>query len=160
MKRYSDGYEISKGTMAIFSAAHESYGSKILDLSGEYFSEKIPMELIRSGCLDGGSTYEGRKKAVIYHTNICEKIPIPISLLENIYAFPTHAPIQFENVWIFYHHVKEIRPFKNKSIVVFKNNQTLELGVSFYVLKKQIERTAYCEFRFSQGRTYNEGIGL
>jgi competence protein ComK len=160
LKRYHDDYEISKETMAIFWLAHESLNSKIIDLSGEYTSRQTPNELIRTACLDGGSTYEGRKKAVVYHTGIGQKIPIPISIVLNLYAFPTHSPSQLENVWIFYHHVKDIVKVQDRSMVVFKNNTKLELDISFFVLKKQMERTAYCQFRFSQGNVYNEGNGF
>ncbi|MFP3339039.1 competence protein ComK, partial [Micrococcus sp. SIMBA_131] len=60
-------YEISKSTRAIEVAKEVGYSSRIYDRSGIYLSETTPVDLIRQACLEAGVTYEGRRKAVIYH---------------------------------------------------------------------------------------------
>jgi competence protein ComK len=77
---------------------------------------------------------------------------MPINPLENIYAFPTHSPKQHECMWIFYHHIKSIKPDPQntyQSIITFNNYKELLLNISIHTLERQIHRTSYCILRFS-----------
>ncbi|WP_368737761.1 competence protein ComK [Bacillus sp. EB106-08-02-XG196] len=107
---------------------------------------------MKPACLEGGSTYDGRRLAVCHQTGAHNKVLIPINPLEGIYAFPTHSPKVHECNWIFYHHGRTFEPHPknpNKSIITFKNNLTLTLVVSHHTMKKQMHHAAYCVIRFS-----------
>jgi competence protein ComK len=81
------------------------------------------------------------------------KVPIPISPRENIYAFPTHSPDNFECIWVFYHHVKSIKKDPNipkQTIITFKNTFQLTLNVSYRSIEKQMQRTSQCIVGFLQ----------
>jgi competence protein ComK len=146
-----EDYEITQKTMALLSAAHLDYWTIVLEPDQQLYIHKKPLQLIKTACLKGGSTYEGRRTAVHYLTQSKNKVPIPINPLEHFYAFPTHSPNQFHCNWIFYHHVKSMTPCKksNETIITFKNSQELTLPVSHYTLEKQLYRTATCMLRFS-----------
>ncbi|MED0703878.1 competence protein ComK [Aeribacillus composti] len=49
------------------------------------------LKLFEEACLNNGSTYEGRRQAVIHFTNYTQRIPILINQFEKIIAFPTHS---------------------------------------------------------------------
>jgi competence protein ComK len=145
-------YDINRSTLP---AAHMDYSTIVLEGNRQLFVKKTPLQLIKAACLDGWSTYEGRRKAVMYLTGSKQKVPIPVNPRDNIYAFPTQSPKEFNCSWIFYHHVKFIHPTHVKtedpiqSIITFKNHQELPMNESCYVLEKQMQRTAICILSFS-----------
>ncbi|MFB4163918.1 competence protein ComK [Alteribacillus sp. JSM 102045] len=151
-----DYYEINPSTMALLPAAHMDYEVIALEEHQKLFVRKTSIQLIQSACLDGGSTYEGRRMAVTHQTGSKQKVPIPVNPLHQIFAFPTHSPRVLECNWIFYHHVHSIQAHRSpqepsiQSIITFKNGQQLPMKESSYILEKQLQRTAMCILRFTK----------
>ncbi|MBU8906535.1 competence protein ComK [Desertibacillus haloalkaliphilus] len=146
-------YEITRDTIALLPAKHTDYDTIALEFDRELYIKQPPLSLIKTACLEGGSTYDGRRDAVTHLTGAQNKVPIPIDPIEQIYAFPTNSPSQFDCIWIFYPHVKSIQPDHtniNNSSITLKNNRTLALNASYASLEKQVHRTSYCIIRFSQ----------
>ncbi len=142
--------------MALLSASHLDYEVIALEEHQKLFVRKTSIDLIKSACLDGGSTYEGRRTAVTHQTGSKQKVPIPVNPLHHIFAFPTHSPRAHECNWIFYHHVHTIQAHSSpedasiQSIITFKNGQQLPMEESPYILEKQMQRTAMCILRFTK----------
>ncbi|MFZ3591900.1 competence protein ComK, partial [Bacillus sp. DJP31] len=105
-----ENYEISPMTLAILPAYHEKYQSRILDLQGAFYSSQSPIKLIEQACLEGGSSFEGRKKSLQHKKSYFQCPPIPINPLDDIYAFPTCSPESHECVWLFYEHISYYHP--------------------------------------------------
>jgi competence protein ComK len=151
--RVLPNYEINKETMALIPAKHFDYETIVLESNQTLYIKQRPMEMIKAACLEGGSTYEGRRKAVIYQSVAQHKVPIPIHPAEQIFAFPTHSPDLYECHWLFYHHVKSITPdpkTPRNSIITFTNHgEPLIIDVSHNSLEKQLQRTSFCIVRFS-----------
>ncbi|WP_332695163.1 competence protein ComK [Halalkalibacter lacteus] len=142
-----EDYEINRDTVALQPTTHTDYYTIVFERDQILHVKKTPLQLIKPACLEGGASYNGRREAVIYQTGTKSKVPIPISPRENIYAFPTHSPDNFECSWIFYHHVKSIKKdpkIPNQTIITFKNNNTLTLNLSFSSIEKQMQRTSQC----------------
>lgn len=141
--------------MTLLSAAHTDYSTIVIETNRKLYVTKTPLQLIKASCLDGGSTFEGRQKAVTHLTGSLQKVPIPINPLSHIFAFPTNSPNAFQCNWIFYNHVKSILPAKQQkdspaqSIILFKNEQSLPMNESHYTLQKQMQRTAICILQFT-----------
>jgi competence protein ComK len=143
--------EISENTMMIEPVKDLVYKSKIINIEGEKLSEKSPMKLIREGCLEGGSTYQGRKEAMKQLLNISQRVPIPIIPERGIYAFPTHSPDNWNNNWIFFFHIKKVVPESiNKAKIIFKNGEQITLDISYHSITKQRQRTSECVVKLSQ----------
>ncbi|MFB4163897.1 competence protein ComK [Alteribacillus sp. JSM 102045] len=150
-----DHYEINSSTMALLSVAHTDYNGIALEAHQKVFVRKTPIQLIKSACLDSGSSYEGRRMAVTYQTGSKQKVPIPVDPLHHIFAFPTHSPRAFECNWIFYHHVSSIQAYRSpqepsiKSIITFKNGQQLPMKQSAYILKNKCSEPpcVFCHLR-------------
>ncbi|GAE34998.1 competence protein ComK [Halalkalibacter akibai] len=145
-------YDLNRDTIALIPATHLDYSTIVWERNQILYVRKTPIQLIKSGCLEGGAEYSGRRTAVTYKTGIQNKIPIPINPHEQIYAFPTHSPKLFDCIWIFYHHIKTIKRHPQNptnSIITFTNYQKLTLNVSYHTLEKQVQRTSYCIVRFS-----------
>lgn len=154
-----EDYEINKDTCALLSANHLDYATIVIEVNRKLYVKKTPMVLIKTGCLDGGSTYDGRRLAMCYQTGAHNKVPIPINPIKGIYAYPTHSPKARECNWIFYHHVKHSQTHPKapcKTIITFNNGISLTLDVSYHIIKKQTLRTSFCIVRFtSQNQSSN-----
>lgn len=154
MKQIIDHYEINRNTMALLSVAHMEYSTLILEENQQFYVRKTPIQIIEEACLEGGSSYDGRRRSVSYKTGSQQKVPIPINPKDQIFAFPTHSPKSFQCNWIFFHHVKYISTFKSsdqrsvQSVITFKNGQRISLYESRYILEKQMQRTAMCMIGF------------
>ena len=148
-------YQITSRTMALLSVAHMEYSTIVLEVDRQLFVRLTPIQIIKASCLDGGSTYDGRRSAVTHHTGSKQKVPIPIIPHDDIYAFPTHSPTAFGCNWLFFNHVKYISTFtppgetSRQSSITFHNGQSITLNESHYVLNKQMERTAMCILCFA-----------
>ena len=151
MNQVLQTYNINEQTQAIMPANHTDYHSIVLETSGEYCVKQRPQEIISHGCLARGSSYDGRREAVIYLTESKKKVPIPIDPYEPIYAFPTHSPQLYNCIWLFYQHIQTISPSSNKkeTCIAFSNGRSIHIPVSYYSIQNQLNRTAYCLFRFS-----------
>lgn len=154
MKKIQLTYEVNPQTQAIFPAREIEYSAIVKEEHQIIYVRQTPLQIIKAACLEGGSTYEGRRKAVTHLTGAIQKVPIPINPRRNIFAFPTHSPTAFECNWIFYHHIKSIVPSlqtsnKTKSIIQFKNQQELPMNDSHYLLVKQYTRTAMCVLQYA-----------
>lgn len=153
MNKIHNEYEITPDTMALISIAHVDYATLVRERHQTLYVKMTPFQIIKAACLEGGSTYEGRRKAVTYLTGAIQKVPIPINPRRNIFAFPTHSPTSFECSWIFYHHIKSIVPShqtsnRTQSIIQFKNQSELPMNESHYLLEKQYTRTAICVLQY------------
>ncbi|WP_226036134.1 competence protein ComK [Aquibacillus saliphilus] len=162
MTEILSNYDINERTMAILPSFQIDYDAIVIEPGRKLFVKKMPMELIRTACLEGGASYEGRRTAVMYKTESRQKVPIPVNPSMNIYTFPTHSPSQFECSWIFFNHVKSAKPYYSvqktnpQSTIIFKNGQQLILNQSYYMIEKQMQRTALCMLRFSAPTTINQ----
>lgn len=141
-----DHYCINEHTVALLPAKEIDYQTTVLEVNHIHRVVQTPLQLIKNACLFNWSTYEGRRQAVMYHTNYRNKVPIPINKSKNIYAFPTHSPINFNCNWFFPNHILQIKKNmkQNNSTIYFSNNRTLTIDVSFHILEKQFQRTLYC----------------
>ncbi|WP_053218269.1 competence protein ComK [Virgibacillus senegalensis] len=155
MNNVQKDYQINKQTMALMTAFQIEYETVVIERKRRLYIRKPPLELIKKGCLNGGSSYDGRRSAVTYLTGSMKKVPIPISPENNIIAFPTCAPDSLSCHWIFYQHIFDIMsaPKKEKlaaqSIIVFHNGFKLPMEESSHILNKQYNRAAIADIKLS-----------
>jgi competence protein ComK len=150
-----ENYEISPHTLAILPAYHETYQSRILDLQGEFYSTTPTIKLIEHACLEGGSSLEGRKRALQYKKSFYQCPPIPINPLEDIYAFPTCSPDSYDCIWLFYEHIHYYHPKQANTLITFYNQQQLEVQTSKAIMDKQMARTESCIVLFTRPKKRN-----
>ncbi|SES79746.1 competence protein ComK [Salinibacillus kushneri] len=154
MTEIVSNYRITPSTITLLPARHFDYDTTVLEEGRELYVRKSPLQLIKRACLEAGSSYDGRRQYIMYQTSFRHKVPIPIYPDQQIYTFPTHSPNDFNCQWIFYPHIdslisnrtasKKIHP----SIIRFRNGDELPLKESFYLLERQIQRTAICMLRY------------
>ncbi|UCZ52936.1 competence protein ComK [Bacillus shivajii] len=150
MAKIIQDYEINEETIALIPAKSIEYDTIVLEENAKYYVKQTPINIINKGCLEGGSDYKGRRRAVTHLTGTVNKVPIPINPHLNLYAFPTHSPKHRECSWLFYHHIRKLTPESpHETTVTFTNDDSIQMNVSYSILEKQIYRTSYCVIRFS-----------
>lgn len=148
-------YTLNKRTIALLPAKQIEYETIAVEEDRRFFIKKSALQIIQEACIKNGSTYEGRRDAVIQLTGFKRKVPIPISIKKNIYTFPTHSPKDYDCIWLFHNHIQAAFPLSTpihsnvKSMILLSNQQHLPLFLSNHTLQKQIERTRYCIYLFA-----------
>ena len=143
-----ENYSINENTLALIPARNIDYQTIVAEKTRKLYIRKTPLEIVKTACYQQWYTYEGRREAVMRHTNFRRKVPIPINHQKGIYLFPTDSPKSFENVWISYKHIATTKALANgKSAVIFYNGLQLTLNISHYILRKQMNRTFECMYR-------------
>lgn len=143
-------FEVTSSTMAIIGKGKVGQlgaYSIVLEYEGELVVNKKSLFIIDQSCKYFGSSLKGRQAGTKEVSGITHKQPIAIDPTSGIYMFPTISPLKDECVWISHTYVKEVRASGEKgSTIVFKNNRTIDVGVSKGSLNNQINKTA--QFRF------------
>ena len=139
-------YHINKDTIALIPAKEIEYETLVIERDVTIKAKQDPLTLIKEACDDDWSTYEGRRQAVTKKMGYSRKVPIPINMKEGHFAFPTHSPIDFNCHWFFFNHIVHIQEelTTKHALVTLKNEQQFTLPISYYIFKKQYERTLSC----------------
>ncbi|SFM25691.1 competence protein ComK [Gracilibacillus orientalis] len=145
-------YRITTETLAILSMYDMKYQSKIIEMTNDVFVKEPPFTIIKTNCLFGGSSYNGRMEAVKYYLDFQQKIPVPIYPTERIYAFPTKSPNDISCIWLFWHAIQSIQtnPYGTQAHLVNNETITITLAESQYSIQKQYERTGMCMVIFNR----------
>lgn len=154
MKFFDNGeYEINAHTMALLPALNMEYATRVLDaVLGEIYVREPILQLLKMACLEGGSSFEGRRKYTEYHLGITQKVPIAVSPLENIYVFPTVSAKQPNCVWLFASHIQSTDTSGKLGKVIFRNGFILELDITPLILQRQIQKVALLYQHFTMRR--------
>lgn len=131
-------YEINSSTLAIVPLGEDI--SKVYEEEAEYIVSKSPNAIIKENCEFYGSSYAGRCKGTKKLTGIKSKFPIIIEESRNIIFFPTSSVRSDNNTWIALNNIKDYKTDNLNSIITFKNNENLDLDISYYSLDNQICR--------------------
>ena len=143
-------YEVNPKTLALRAAKTVEYGTRVYEEDGVYLTEKSPIELIEDACLQGGSTYEGRRQATVHHLNYVQSTPVVLNPYWNIFALPSESPENLECVWVMFQHIRWARSVtKTSSGIHFLNGLFLDVPVSVDRMQKQIERTGMWKSHYS-----------
>lgn len=131
-------YEINSSTLAIIPIDDEI--SEVYEETGKYTIQKSSNSIIKENCEFYGSSYEGRCVGTKYLTGIKTKYPIIIEESRNIIFFPTSSIRTQQSTWIALNKIKNFQPKEKNSRIYFKNDDKIDLDISYYSLENQIVR--------------------
>ncbi|MFH0766984.1 MAG: competence protein ComK [Bacillota bacterium] len=114
---------------AIGCVVYQKYASTQHKISNLSFIKKM--------CIDALFTYEGYLKAVQKKLGKVYKIPVYFDD-ENMF-FPIKRTRDYENIWINYATVQEIRVLTEQIEIIFESQQKLQVNISLNSLKRQIK---------------------
>jgi len=159
MSQIKARYAINENTIALLPAKQIAFDTLVIETNQIVKVRKTPLEIIKAACINTWCTYEGRRQAVMHHTNFKKKIPIPIDIHEGIYLFPTHSTTNIQNRWIAFQHIKTIQKNRNdqtKTDIIFYNEVKIPINVSFHIVNKQMQRTFECKYRMERALANGE----
>lgn len=131
-------YEINSTTCALIS--EKDFSTTILDNYGITNINCPINELINYSCAYYGSSLQGRLDGAKLALGSKYKLPIIVEETREIIFFPTTSYRNNKCVWISLKNISNYRHKENKVIVLFKNNQTLTLDISYESFENQVLR--------------------
>lgn len=133
-----DNYEINSATLAIIPLDNST--SMVYEEDTEYVVKQSSNSIIKNNCEFYGSSYQGRCVGTKTLTGIKSKFPIIIEESRNIIFFPTSSSRTKQSSWIALNKIKSYSKKEYISEVEFKNNNKINLDISYYSLENQICR--------------------
>ena len=133
-----ENYEINSSTLAIVPMGEKV--SKVYEEEDEYIVQKSANSIIKDSCEFYGSSYDGRCIGTKSLTGIKTKYPIIIEESRNIIFFPTSSTRTKQSTWIALNKIKNYNKKSYYSQILFKNEEKIDLNISFYSLENQIVR--------------------
>ena len=154
MKQIKSNYIINENSLALLPARQIEFETIVIETDQIIKVRKTQLELIEAACHIECCTYDGRRNAVIHHTNFKRKVPIPTNIQKGIYFFPTHSPLDINNKWISYQHINTIieGSCPTKSYIIFNNGLKLSVNIPYDILDRQMQRTFECMYRLKRVR--------
>lgn len=136
-------YEINSNTLAILPSYTISHGSKVYEegLAEPILVKENPFKIIQENCILHFSSYRGRRESVLHYTTYRKKIPIPISIIKGMIAFPTQSVTNMNCSWIFSKNIARTKAKKDGTAIIFKDDTTLFFkGSSLDSIHRQMAR--------------------
>ena len=133
-----EDYEINSSTLAIIPIDEET--SRVYEEEEDYVIAKSSNSIIKENCEFYGSSYQGRCVGTKNLTGIKAKFPIIIEESRNIIFFPTSSTRTRQSSWIALNKIKHYKKNNTHSQILFKNDELLNLDISYYSLENQIIR--------------------
>lgn len=141
-KQVRSNYKMTLDTFALLPAFDIDYQTRAITSKGVIRIAQPPLSIIKENCLYYGSSYNGRREAVLYHLNYQQRTPIPIHPSIGIIAFPTKSIKHADCKWLFFHAIRDIRKVNQKVYIEFINGQHLSINESVHTIRKQYDRAS------------------
>ncbi|MGM9927221.1 MAG: competence protein ComK [Bacillus sp. (in: firmicutes)] len=142
-----DEYEWHPDTMMI---KHIYYGGRacsyVIEKERKLIVRKKTKEVINDSCMYYGTSLDGNQRGTSIVTNYQKKVPIFICESLGLLVFPTASPSKESCCWISQPHIKACRSKSpNETIVLFNNNVSETIRISYASFTSQIERAAFLQ---------------
>lgn len=134
-----ESYEINGSTLAIIPIA--KHKSRVFEVDNEIIVNKSAREIIDDSCKYFGSSYNGRFEGTKKILGVSYKSPIIIEESREIIFFPTTSPRNSNCSWISLNNIEDYLKKDERTLVNFKNGNTLDLEVSLGSFENQMIRS-------------------
>lgn len=135
-------YEINTNTLALIN---EKEKTKVYETDSVFYVDKSANKIMEDSCEYFGSSLSGRQKGTFNLIGVSHKSPIIVEETKEIIFFPTVSPRLKNCNWISLNNIEKYYNEKGKVVIIFKNNQKLELSTSYGVVDNQILRATRLE---------------
>jgi competence protein ComK len=151
-----ENYRVGRNTMALLSYRDPQFQTKILDVEGGFKTREPAKDLLHKGCIEDSSTYYGRSIATIYFTSYVSNSPILISQVDGVIAVPIYVHKQETCCWLFLQHLAYVEKISiNRCLVVFTNQDELELNVPATTVYEQVKKAGLILIRHCSKKQFN-----
>lgn len=134
-----NSYEINGNTLAIIPIAKNK--CRVFEVDNEIIVNKNAKDIIDDSCKYFGSSYSGRFEGTKKILGVSYKSPIIIEESREIIFFPTNSPRNSNCSWISLNNIEDYLKHDEKTLVNFKNGNTIDLEVSLGSFENQMIRS-------------------
>ncbi len=138
-----DCYEINEDTLAILPDGH--YTSKVIEQDTTYLIPRNPYRIMDDSCQYFGSSFDGREKGSKSILGSSYKVPIIVEEIRGLIFFPTVSRTKEECCWIGLNHVKSYEKSGTNTKIIFHNNNSIVVPVSYQSFQNQLFRATRLE---------------
>ncbi len=114
--------------------------SEVVFKNHTIYYERSAFSLVKSLAEKMFFSYESRVKQVKKQLNI--NVRIPLYLNNELLLIPTMSPKNYETIWLNYFKILKLVKNNQKTIVVFNNLESLEVNISYNILKRGLANAA------------------
>lgn len=137
-----DEYEINSDTLALIS---DNDKTMVYENDDIFFVNKLANQIMEDSCEYFGSSLIGRQKGTYNLIGVSHKSPVIVEETKEIIFFPTKSPRLKNCNWISLNNIDKYFREGEKVIIIFKNNQKVELSMSYGIIDNQILRATRLE---------------
>lgn len=135
-------YEINVDTLALIS---EDNRTKVYENNNIFYVDKTANKIMEESCEYFGSSLIGRQKGTFNLIGVSHKSPIIVEETKEIIFFPTNSPRIKTCNWISLNNIEKYYRENNKVTIMFKNQQKIQLSMSYGIIDNQILRATRLE---------------
>ena len=136
-------YIITEKTLALLPIDKKT---RVLEWEKDFIIEEKIIQIIEHNCILNGSTLEGRRKGSSYLIGASYKPPIIIDEMKRIILVPTLSNKNPNCKWFVLDNIlKYYINSSNRVVIMFKNDQKLELDLCYTNFDKQVLRATRLE---------------
>ena len=133
-----ESYEINSSTCALIP--NSNFTSTIIEKHTKVNSPSTVYEIINYSCAYYGSSFKGRLNGSKCALGSKYKLPIIVEESREMIFFPTSSYDSNDCIWISLNNIANYTRSENHVIVVFDNNQSIELKMSYESFENQVLR--------------------
>ncbi|WP_147533150.1 competence protein ComK [Bacillus marasmi] len=149
---FVEEYEINRFTTLIRPVLYgEKVYSEVFELQDQFLVPLPPTVIVDKSCKYFGSSFQGRVTGTQQLTGYQRKVPIAIDPTFHILFMPTSSPYNHDCTWLSHEHVLDYHREDSKSTrVIFRNQSTHIIPMSYSSFNTQLERTSHLRSKLMQ----------
>jgi len=147
-------YVINKNTLALIPNGRFT---KIMEKDNTFIIPNFIISLIDNNCQINGSNLKGRQKGSAYLLGTYYKPPIILNEIDYLILIPTHSERNNKCIWLNLYNIQKYYPKNSTTIVIFNNQKSLELNLSFSKFEKQLLKATRLE-SILRGRNHQKNL--
>lgn len=143
-------YEINLSTLMLIGSDDNS--TRIVTMEEDLIVNTSCKKIVDNSCKFFGNSLTERINATARLINISSKTPIIVEESRNIIFFPLKSTREKNNIWISFNNLEKYEKNGKNTILIFKNNKTINLEFSYYIIDNQITRSMMLDYQVKKRR--------
>lgn len=144
-------YYINSDTLLLFPISEGK--TKVYELNDTFIINRNTMDILEESCVYFGSSYEGRMSGAKKLLNMKYKLPFILEDTQELVLFPTCSPRLDNCIWLVLKNIENYKRNYKKTTVFFKNNNKIDLDISYGSFENQIFRATMLLMKLKRNKT-------
>lgn len=115
---------------------------KMMGIHGYITVDKSSLDIMKGSCLFYGGDFKGNLHSSQQILEGQKILPIILSIEFDYCMIPISSPMKKDCVWVAFHHIERVYAKGKNSIIVFKNQDKLEVNITKKSLESRLNKAA------------------